>query len=54
MAADMGAIMDIARRHDLMVIEDNAQARRQVPGHYLGTIGDLGCFSLSSYSHRRR
>ncbi len=50
MAADMGAIMDIARRHDLMVIEDNAQAcGGKFQGRYLGTIGDLGCFSLSSY-----
>ncbi|NLT43276.1 MAG: aminotransferase class I/II-fold pyridoxal phosphate-dependent enzyme [Anaerolineae bacterium] len=50
MAADMDAIMDIARRHNLMVIEDNAQAcGGTFKGRYLGTIGDLGCFSLSSY-----
>lgn len=50
MAADMDAIMDIARRHHLAVIEDNAQAcGGKYKGRYLGTIGDLGCFSLSSY-----
>lgn len=50
LAADMDPIMDIARRHDLTVIEDNAQAcGGKYKGRYLGTIGDLGCFSLSSY-----
>jgi dTDP-4-amino-4,6-dideoxygalactose transaminase len=43
----MDAIMDIARRHNLRVIEDTAQADG---GSYkasrLGTIGDVGCFSL--------
>ncbi|MHB0875193.1 MAG: DegT/DnrJ/EryC1/StrS family aminotransferase [Anaerolineae bacterium] len=49
-SANMEAIMDIARRHGLMVIEDNAQAcGGKFHGRYLGTIGDLGCFSLSSY-----
>ena len=49
-AADMDAIMAIARRHNLMVIEDNAQAcGGKYKGRYLGTIGDLGCFSLSCY-----
>jgi len=48
--ADMDAIMDIARRHDLVVIEDNAQAcGGKYKGSYLGTIGDMGCFSLSTY-----
>ncbi|NPV07353.1 MAG: aminotransferase class V-fold PLP-dependent enzyme [Anaerolineae bacterium] len=50
LAADMDPIMDIARRHNLTVIEDNAQAcGGKYKGRYLGTIGDLGCFSLSSY-----
>jgi 8-amino-3,8-dideoxy-alpha-D-manno-octulosonate transaminase len=49
-AANMDAIMDIARRHNLVVIEDNAQAcGGKYHGRWLGTIGDLGCFSLSSY-----
>jgi 8-amino-3,8-dideoxy-alpha-D-manno-octulosonate transaminase len=49
-SANMEAIMDIARKHGLMVIEDNAQScGGKFHGRYLGTIGDLGCFSLSSY-----
>lgn len=48
--ANMDAIMDIARRHDLAVIEDNAQScGAKYKGRLLGTIGDMGCFSLSSY-----
>jgi dTDP-4-amino-4,6-dideoxygalactose transaminase len=48
--ANMDAIMDIARRHDLIVIEDNAQScGGKYKGRYLGTIGNMGCFSLSSY-----
>ena len=47
---DMDAIMDIARRHNLLVIEDTAQAcGGSYKGKKLGTIGDFGCFSLSSY-----
>ena len=48
--ADMGPIMKIAKKHKLMVIEDTAQAcGASYKGKYLGTIGDLGCFSISSY-----
>jgi 8-amino-3,8-dideoxy-alpha-D-manno-octulosonate transaminase len=48
--ANMDAIMDIARRHNLIVIEDNAQAcGGKHKGRYLGTIGHMGCFSLSTY-----
>ncbi len=46
-AADMASVMDLARRHGLLVIEDTAQAMGgQFGGRSLGTIGDLGCFSL--------
>ncbi len=46
---DMDAIMDIARRHDLKVIEDACQAHlASHRGRKLGTIGDLGCFSFQS------
>jgi len=57
--ADMAAIMEIARRFDLRVVEDAAQAlgarqsikaRRGVQGlskeQMAGTVGDLGCFSF--------
>ena len=44
---DMDAIMDIARRHDLVVIEDCAQAHfAEYKGRLVGTIGDMGCYSL--------
>jgi 8-amino-3,8-dideoxy-alpha-D-manno-octulosonate transaminase len=46
-AADMRSVMDMARRHDLVVIEDAAQAMGgSFAGRRLGTIGDIGCFSL--------
>jgi dTDP-4-amino-4,6-dideoxygalactose transaminase len=44
---DMDRIMEIARRHRLPVIEDCAQAHlATVGGRMVGTIGDIGCFSL--------
>jgi len=48
--SDMDAVMAIARKHKLFVIEDTAQAcGGRFKGKLLGTIGDMGCFSLSSY-----
>ena len=45
--ADMDPIMDIARRHDLPVIEDCAQAMgAKYKGRAVGTLGDLACFSF--------
>lgn len=47
---DMDAIMDIAKRYNLMVIEDCAQSCGDtLHGRRVGTIGHLGCFSISSY-----
>ena len=46
-SCQMDAIMDIAGKHGLMVVEDAAQgvgARFQ--GKVLGTIGDFGCYSF--------
>ena len=44
---DMDAIMDIARRHDLKVIEDCAHAiETEYKGRPAGTFGDFGCFSF--------
>jgi len=46
--ADMDRIMAIAREHDLKVIEDCAQAHgAKYKGRYVGTIGDIGVFSLN-------
>jgi dTDP-4-amino-4,6-dideoxygalactose transaminase len=43
---DMDPIMDIAKRHNLIVIEDAAQAiGSKYKGRYSGSIGNIGCFS---------
>jgi dTDP-4-amino-4,6-dideoxygalactose transaminase len=44
---DMDAIMRIASKHDLLVIEDCAHAiETQWRGQHAGTFGDFGCFSF--------
>lgn len=44
---EMDRIMDIAKRHNLYVIEDAAQGiMASYKGKALGTIGDFGCFSF--------
>ncbi|MEE8816443.1 MAG: dTDP-4-amino-4,6-dideoxygalactose transaminase [Lachnospiraceae bacterium] len=44
---EMDAIMDIAKRHHLMVVEDAAQAvHASYKGKALGTFGDFGCYSF--------
>ena len=46
-ACEMDTIMDIARRHKLLVVEDAAQGvMASYKGKALGTIGDLGCYSF--------
>ncbi|MBQ8951041.1 MAG: dTDP-4-amino-4,6-dideoxygalactose transaminase [Eubacterium sp.] len=46
-ACDMDKIMDIARRHSLIVVEDAAQGVMSTyKGKALGTIGDFGCYSF--------
>jgi len=46
-AADMDPIMEVARRHGLVVIEDACQAHgAEYKGRRAGSIGDLGCFSF--------
>ena len=45
--ADMDAIMEVARRHKLYVVEDAAQAiGADYHGRRAGSIGDFGCFSF--------
>jgi|ERR1017187_3599084 dTDP-4-amino-4,6-dideoxygalactose transaminase len=51
-AADLDGIMQVARKHDLHVIEDAAQA----PGatyhsRFVGTIADIGVYSLNYHKH---
>ena len=46
-ACEMDTIMDIAKRHNLKVVEDAAQAvMSEYKGQALGTIGDYGCYSF--------
>jgi dTDP-4-amino-4,6-dideoxygalactose transaminase len=45
--ADMDPILEIARRHGLIVIEDAAQAHgAEYKGRRAGSLGDIGCFSF--------
>jgi dTDP-4-amino-4,6-dideoxygalactose transaminase len=47
MPVDMPAVMDVARRHNLRVIEDCAQAPgASINGQKVGSFGDFGCFSF--------
>ncbi len=46
-ACEMDKIMDIAKRHNLWVVEDAAQGIMSTyKGQALGTFGDYGCFSF--------
>lgn len=46
-ACEMDTVMDIARRHKLLVVEDAAQGiMASYKGKALGTIGDFGCYSF--------
>lgn len=46
-SCDMTKIMDIAKKHNLKVIEDCAQSHgNHWKGQTVGTFGDVGCFSF--------
>jgi dTDP-4-amino-4,6-dideoxygalactose transaminase len=50
--ADMDEIMAIAKQHHLKVVEDCAQAPMgKYKGNFVGTIGDIGVFSLNYHKH---
>ncbi|NOZ21508.1 MAG: DegT/DnrJ/EryC1/StrS family aminotransferase [Planctomycetes bacterium] len=49
---DMDPIMEIAKKHNLIVIEDCSQAHMsEYKGKLVGTMGDIGCFSLQQSKH---
>ncbi|MBO5761554.1 MAG: DegT/DnrJ/EryC1/StrS family aminotransferase [Lentisphaeria bacterium] len=52
MVADMDPIMEIAKKHNLYVVEDCAQCFGGVyKGKKAGTIGNVGCFSFCQSKH---
>lgn len=49
---NMTEIMELAQAHNIPVIEDSAQALLATHnGQQIGTIGDIGCFSLQQGKH---
>lgn len=49
---DRDRINAIAKKHNLYVIEDTAQApNARYKGRYAGTLGDIGVFSLNYHKH---
>ena len=52
MPVNMDRIMAIAKKHNLVVIEDACQAwLAEYRGRKCGTLGDLGCFSFQNSKH---
>lgn len=50
--ADMDAILEVAHRHGVYVVEDCAQSYLcYSQGRLAGTLGDIGCFSLNDFKH---
>lgn len=48
-ACDMDPVLELAAKHNLVIIEDAAQAcGGSYKGRKLGTLGDIGCFSFES------
>ena len=51
-AANLDPIMEIARKHDLLVVEDCAQdGAGKYRGKFVGLFGKIGCFSLQQNKH---
>jgi perosamine synthetase len=49
---DLGALKDLADRHNLVLIEDCCQAwGAKYHGQPIGTVGHIGCFSLQDSKH---
>jgi dTDP-4-amino-4,6-dideoxygalactose transaminase len=51
-SADMDSIMELAKKHNLKVISDTAQAPGAMyHGKYAGTLADIGGYSLNYHKH---
>ena len=51
-AAEIDKIVEIAHKRNIYVIEDCAQSYCcKYKGKYVGTYGDIGCFSLNDFKH---
>jgi dTDP-4-amino-4,6-dideoxygalactose transaminase len=49
---NMDSILSIAKRYNLRIVEDCAQAQMsRYKGQLLGTIGDIGCYSFQESKH---
>ncbi|MFM1851774.1 MAG: hypothetical protein RIS54_1458 [Verrucomicrobiota bacterium] len=49
---DLGALLPLARQHQIAVIEDCAQAwGSRYQGKHVGLFGDLGCWSFNDFKH---
>ncbi|HOK56015.1 MAG TPA: DegT/DnrJ/EryC1/StrS family aminotransferase [bacterium] len=49
---EMDKIIEVARKYNLKIIEDCAQSHASIyKNKYVGTFGDMGCFSLMSGKH---
>jgi perosamine synthetase len=49
---NMDGLVEVARRHRIPLIEDCAQAHvTEYKGRFVGTIGDIGCFSFQQSKH---
>ena len=52
LSADLDPIMEIARKHNLYVIEDACQSHgAEYKGKKVGTFGDIGTFSLNNFKN---
>ena len=48
----MDAMVAVAGKHNVVLIEDCCQAHMtEYKGKYVGTIGDIGCFSFQQSKH---
>lgn len=48
-AADISALLEIAQKHGLRIVEDAAEALGSyADGRHLGSLGDVGCFSFTA------